>query len=291
MQNDQHKRTIAKRIIIVAVILVTIFAIGVGVALLFKNVSNLAKEQSDTSTHSGTGAQRPKVPSAAFIISDYAKPENMRGLADDYVSQQDATAPSNIIYKAENKTYEVSVATDHYALFYAKDGAAHSDGATIEAQTTAYMQEQGFQKSKGSSSAALSTYTNSGSVCQLTKAPQSTPAYYLMACADKSDVEKEYASVDYLLGLYKKSGQLTPFTRALSASITSDNKTMTTLSLTTPGKHPVLLFAAVNGDWSYLGDLGGGSEKTSNGKYTLNAEIQSAIHDPKYGDFLTKYLQ
>jgi hypothetical protein len=113
-----------------------------------------------------------------------------------------------------------------------------------------------------------------------------------MACADKADVDKEYATVEQLLGLYKKAHQLdTTFTKALSATITSDDKSMTTVSLTIPGKHPVLLFAAVNGDWSYIGDLGGGNEASSNGKYTLSAQIQSTIHDSKYGDFLIKYLQ
>jgi hypothetical protein len=290
MQNDQQKRTIAKRIIIVAIVLVAIFAIGVGVALLLKGVSNFAKNQSDTSTSTDSGTKTSSVPSAASIITGFMAPENIRVLSEGYLFQQDTTAPSRITYKANGQKYEVSLSTEHYALSYAKDGAAHSDAATVQAQTTAYMQENGFQRS-ASSSASVDTYVNSGSVCQLTKAPESTPAYYLMACADKSDVDKEYASIEKLLGLYKKSNQVGTFTRALSATITSGNKTMTTVSLTMPGKHPVLLFAAVNDNWEYIGDLGGGNEATSNGKYSVSSQVQSAIHDPKYGDFLVKYLQ
>jgi hypothetical protein len=291
MQNDQQKRTTAKRIIIVAIVLVAIFATGVGVALLLKGVSNFAKNQSGTSTGTDSETKTSNVPSAASIIAGYMAPENVRVLSTGYLFQQDTTAPSRITYKADGQKYEVSLSTEHYALFYAKDGAAHADAATVQAQTTAYMQENGFQKSAASSSAFMDTYVNSGNVCQLTKAPESTPAYYLMACADKSDVDKEYASIEKLLGLYKKSNQVGTFTRALSATITSGNKTMTTVSLTEPGKHPVLLFAAVNDNWEYIGDLGSGNEATSNGKYSVSSQVQSAIHDPKYGDFLVKYLQ
>lgn len=290
MQDEQQKRkTIAKRIIIAVVVLITVFAVGVGVALLLKNVSNLAKDQTGTNTPGGTGAPVSNAPSAASLIAEYVKPEGMRVFTEDYQLQQDTTAPSRIFYEADGKKYEVSVSTEHYALFYAQDGKARADAATVEAQTTSFLQGEGFKKSTPST-ASTTTYTNSGSVCQLTKSPQA-PAYYLMACADKADVDTEYATVERLLGIYKKSHQVAAFTRALSTTIASDNKTMTTLSLTVPNKHPVLLFAAVNGNWAYIGDVGSGDASTSNGKYSLTAEVQTAIHDPKYGDFLAKNLQ
>jgi hypothetical protein len=67
---------------------------------------------------------------------------------------------------------------------------------------------------------------------------------------------------------------------------------MTTISLTTkPATHPVLLFAAVDNNWAYIGDVGGGDAMSSNGKYTLTAQVEAAIHDQKYGDFLVHNLQ
>lgn len=290
MENDQQKRKIAKRIIIAAVALVAVLAVGVGVAQLLKNVSKLAKDQSSSSTNTGTNPQMPTTPSAASVIREYTEPQTMRIFTSSYQLQQATSAPSRIMYKADDKKYEVSLSTENYALFYAKDGAAHADSATVETQTTSYLQGKGFQKVQATSP-DLVTYTNSGSVCQLTKAPESTPAYYLMACADKADVEKEYASIEELLNIYKKTNQLDSFTRALTVTITADNKAMTTLSLTTPNKHPVLLFAAVNGDWNYLGNMGDGNATVSNGKYSLTPQIQSAIHDAKYGDFLAQHLQ
>ena len=142
-----------------------------------------------------------------------------------------------------------------------------------------------------STDTSVAVYTQLGSVCQLTSAPTSAPPYYLIACADKADIQKEYTKVEELLALYKKSHQLDPFTKAISSTVTSSNKSMTTLALTTAHQHPVLLFAAIDDKWSYLGDLGGGTAATSNGKYSISSEIQSAIRNPKYGDFLVRNLQ
>jgi flagellar basal body-associated protein FliL len=293
MQNEQQKRTkIAKRIIIVAIVLVAIFAIGVGVALLLRNVSQLASNGSPKSTDRTSNTPvAPGVPSAASLISGYIMPENMRAFAEEYQLQQDATAPSRISYTAENKQYEVSLSTSSYAMFYAKDGAAHNDAAIVASQTTNYMSSKGFRKSSNAPAGSnTTTYADQGSVCQLTSTPSSKPAYYLMACADRIDVDKEYASIEKLLDVYRKSHQLDTFTRAITSTVTSDNKSMTTIALTTK-THPVLLFAAVDADWEYIGDVGGGDAMTSNGKYSLTPQIQTAIHKQKYGNFLTSNLQ
>jgi len=291
MQNDQQKRTmIAKRIIIVVVVLVAVFAIGVGVALLLKNVSNLAKTQS--STTDDTPSATPGAPSAASIISGYIDPSTIRLFTAQYQLQQDTTAPSRISYTADGQEYEVSLSTSSYAMFFAKDGAAHNDAKAVETATDSYMSSKGFEKATNKKSASITTYTNKGSVCQLTSMPTTKPAYYLMACADKADVDKEYATIENLLDIYRKSNQLVDFTKAITSTVTSDNKTMTTISLTTtPDTHPVLLFASVDNQWAYIGNVGGGNAATSNGKYSLTAQVQTAIHDQKYGDFLVNNLQ
>jgi len=294
MQNDQQRHSAtAKRIVIIAVVLVAIFAVGMGVALLLKNVSNLAKDQSatpdtDTNIPAATGA-----PSAASVISGYVDPQTIRVFTQRYQLQQDTTAPARIAYTADGQKYEVSLSTSSYAMFYAKDGAPHSnDAAAVGQKTTEYMSGKGFQKSAAKAASDTTTYANKGSVCQLTSEPSSSPAYYLMACADKVDVEKEYATIEGLLDLYRKDNKLDTFSRAITSTITTANKAMTTISLTTtPNTHPVLLFAAVDDKWAYIGNVGGGSGAVSNGKYTLTPQIETAIHDQKYGDFLVKNLQ
>jgi flagellar basal body-associated protein FliL len=295
MQNEQQQKRamIAKRVIIVVVILVAIFAVGMGVALLLRNVSQLADTGSpSTNNQPDNTPATSTAPSAASLISGYIQPENVRVFAENYQLQQDATAPARISYTAEGEKYEVSLSTSSYAMFYATGKVAASDATTVSSQTDTYLTGQGFKKTATNAKNSTVTYSDQGSVCQLTSMPSSQPAYYLMACADKTDVDKEYATIEKLLSIYKKTNQLGSFTRAITSTISSDNKTMTTISLTTnPNTHPVLLFAAVDNDWAYIGNVGGGNAMTSNGKYSLSAQVEAAIHQAKYGDFLVHNLQ
>ena len=291
MQNEHQKRIlIAKRIIIAVLIVVALISVGIGVALLLKNI---AKNPEGSRLPSSSNNQNivPTAPSAAAIINGYVSLGTIPVFADKYQIQQDATAPSSIAYKADEQNYSVNVTTSHYALFYANSMTQPNNAGTVLAQTTSYLQSKGYQKAAVTPEASTATFTQLGAVCQLTSAPTSTPAYYLIACADKIDVQNEYAKVDNLLSIYKKNHQLDVYTRAISSTITSGNKSMTTVALTTAKQHPVLLFAAIDNKWDYLGDLGGGTAATSNGKYSITSELQAAIHDPKYGDFLTRNLQ
>jgi flagellar basal body-associated protein FliL len=291
MQTEHQKRIIiAKRIIIVVLVVVALISVGIGVALLLKNIVGKATESRIPSSSDNQNIV-PTAPSAASVIEGYTSLGTIRAFAENYQVQQDTSAPSSIMYKADDQRYAVNVTTSHYALFYASKAAQQNDAVTILTQTTNYMQGKGFKKAQVSSDPSTAVYTQLGAVCQLTSAPTSVPPYYLIACADKADVQKEYSKVEDLLALYKKSHQLDSFTKAISSTVTAGNKSMTTVALTTAHQHPVLLFAAVNDKWSYLGDLGGGTAATSNGKYSISTEIQSAIRDPRYGDFLTRNLQ
>jgi hypothetical protein len=292
MQDDQQKHSqTAKRIIIVAVVLVVVFAVGIGVALLLKNVSNFAKDQ-NTAPSTDSNAPAKSVPSAASVIGGYTDPRTVRVFTQRYQLQQDATAPARIMYTAEGQKYEVSLSTSNYAMFFAKSAAEPGDPASIQQKTTDYLESKGFQKAAVKKDSNVTTYTNSGSVCQLTSEPASSPAYYLMACADKVDVDKEYSTIESLLDLYRKDNKLAAFSRAITSTVTNADKAMTTISLTTaPPAHPVLLFAAVDDKWDYIGNVGDGNAASSNGKYSLTPQVNAAIHDPKYGDFLANNLQ
>jgi hypothetical protein len=291
MQNEHQKRIlIAKRIVIAVLVIVALISVGIGVALLLKNIANNpAGSQLPASANNQNIV--PAAPSAASIIDGYTSLGTIRVFTENYQVQQDPTAPSSIMYKADDQSYTVNITTNHYALFYANSTTQPNDSATVLAQTSTYLQSKGFKKLDPLPGSSMVTYTQLGAVCQLTSTPTSTPPYYLIACADKADVQKEYSKIESLLNLYKKSHQLDTFTKATSSTITSGSKSMTTIALSTAHQHPVLLFAAIDDKWSYLGDLGGGTASTSNGKYSLSTEIQAAIRDPKYGDFLTHNLQ
>lgn len=293
MFNEQnHRTTIIKRISIGIAVVVVISAIGVGVALLLRNVSHLsgvAPADSQTTTAASTA------PTASSIIADYATLDTVHSLANSYQMQQDATAQSNVILKGDGQTYVTSIPTNAYALFFASSPSQPNDSQAVLDQTTSFMSNRGFSKIDNPAELqvapgqTVTTYTNSGAACQLTSSPTSQPEFYTIACVNKSDVTKQYATIQKLLALYEKGHPLDSFTRAIASTTTSGNMAMTTISLNVANAHPLLLFAAVNNAWQYIGDIGSGS--TSNGKYSLPPDIQSAIHDPKYGDFLTHNLQ
>lgn len=292
-QAKQH--SLLKRIAIGALIVIIIALIGYGVAMLLKNISNSVSQKSTNSTGTSGQAGAPSAPSASSVIGDYIQQGAIPAL-DNYQIQQDVSAPTRITLKADDQTYAVSVTTTNYALFYAKSTPDASDAKNITSQTTDYLKGKGYAPANSvdtsTADMAYSTFTDLGAFCQLTSAVTSTPAYYVIACVDKSDIQKEYATVKNLLDLYQKSNQLSPFTSAITSTASDGNKTMTTISLTTDKQqHPELLFAAINNAWEYLGNIGEGSGATSNGKYSLSPSVISAIHQPKYGDFLTHYLQ
>ncbi|HEY5695379.1 MAG TPA: hypothetical protein VIQ80_00940 [Candidatus Saccharimonadales bacterium] len=291
-QAKQH--TVLKRIAIGALIVLLVGAISYGVAMLLKNISN----NSLTGANSANNTQQamtPTAPSAASLISGYLAPGAMPALAN-YTVQQDTSAPTRMSVKADDQAYAVSVSTVNYALFYAKATPGAGDAKAISDQTTAYLKDKGFATASSvdasTADTAYTTYTDLGSICQLTSSTTSTPPFYVIACANKTDIQNEYASVKKLLDLYQKTNPLDPFTRAFTSTISSNNKVMTTISLTTSKQqHPLLLFAAIDNNWEYLGNIGDGSGASSNGKYSLSASVITAIHQAKYGDFLAHNLQ
>lgn len=298
MNNEHQKRTqLARRIILITVSLIAVVAIGLGVALLLKNIKNIGANNNAQNTDSSQNSNTASAQSAATLISDYLKPEAIHTLAAGYRTQQDTASTSSIGFQADGQNFAVNVATNHYALFTPNSSAGATDAQDILAQTSTFMQSHGYQKvdtvgaSTDPTQPAVTTFSSLGAACQLTSAPMSTPPFYILACADKADIDKEYASINKLLALYQKAHQVDTFTRAISNTITSGNKSMTTIALTTAHTHPVLLFAAVDGNWEYIGNVGDGTNATSNGKYTLTPDVQTAISNPKYGDFLTHNLQ
>jgi hypothetical protein len=297
MNNDHQKRTqLARRIILIVVSIIAVTAIGLGVALLLKNIKSIGTGNT-AQTADSSQSNTPSAQSAASLITAYATPDTIRTLTASYRTQQDTTSTSNIGYKAEGQSFSVNVVTSHYALFTPTSSAGPTDAQDILAQTTTFMQDHSYQKIDTAGAPTdpnqptVTTYANLGAVCQFTSAPMSTPPFYILACADKADIDKEYANINKLLTLYEKAHQVDTFTKAITNTITSGNKSMTTIALINPHTHPVLLFAAVDGNWEYIGNVGDGTNATSNGKYTLTTDVQKAISNPKYGDFLTHNLQ
>jgi len=236
--------------------------------------------------------------SAANVISAYGGGETITSLSTKlYQQQPDAPIDAVVQYKLSERTYGVTVATKQILSFYAVDKSQQDDSATVQSQTAAFMQAKGLKKTEGPVLTAAkdlqySTFEGNDIVCQLTDSqlPISAdiPRFHGLACVDKSAIEQEYTAIEKLFSIYKQSHQLAAITQASRHTVSEGNKSYTVITTTTDNSHAKLLFAAIDKDWVYIGNLAANDPKYANAKYTITPEILRTISDPKYGDFLVK---
>lgn len=282
---EPHSHSRIKQYIIAIICLLGATIIGWGVIMVLKN---LEPTRSDD-----TPAQ---VLTSEEIIAQYTTDGAIPGLrAEAYDKQIDQAARATIVYKPTVATYAVTAPAKHTVLFTPKIPNHPDDTTTIQNQTTTFMEQHGLKKTEPpASDSSYIIYENAKTACQLSSAnvknAASTPAFHKLSCAEITIVQEEYTAIDKLLSLYKRDNQTPEFTEA-SRSLTSEgNKAMAIVTLTGTNKVTSLLFAAIDDNWSYLGNLSD-SGAESNGKYSISAEVQQAITDPKWSDFLTRNLQ
>lgn len=286
MQNNEQKEVIRKRLIIVIGIVLAVAALAVITIVALKSIVP-ELQPSDT--------QKVAALKAEEVVTAYGRAGTVKALNETLYSQQlNGEASSRVLYKANGHSYITSIPAKDHVLFYAKSKLEKDDTSEVQAQTTAFMQARGLSKEDLKVSAAnvpkYTTYKNDASVCQLTDSGNDTtsPAYHELSCVDNNVIQDEYKIIDKLVGMYKSSHQLAEFSQATRVTTTEGNKSLAIISFVGIESHPALLFVAIGDDWTFIGDIGSGT--VSNGKYALNAEVKSAISDPKYGGFLTKNL-
>lgn len=241
-----------------------------------------------------------EVVSAASIISAYGGADTIASLSTKlYQQQPDAPIDSTVQYKLSERAYGVSVPTKQNLSFYAVGKSQQDDSTTVQSQTTAFMQTKGLKKTEGpvvttAKDLQYSTFAGNDIVCQLTDSHLPVSAdissFHGLACVDKSAIEQEYTAIEKLFSVYKQSHQLAAITQASRYTTSEGNKSYTIITTTTDNSHAMLLFAAIDQDWVYIGDLAANDPKYTNAKYTITPEILRIISDPKYGKFLTKDL-
>ncbi|HET6747370.1 MAG TPA: hypothetical protein VFH06_04670 [Candidatus Saccharimonadales bacterium] len=290
MQNDAHTpppRTVAHIAIFIAYI-IAVFAVGFGVIVLLKSA---APQPSIV---------KPSSLSAAEITKEYAKPDAVKALSsNDYTAQADQTTDGTVIYRSSTASYIINAPAKNHVLFAGKKPMTKDDTPTVQEQTTAFMKDKGFEKAGNvgtarSQNPSHATYQNDKAVCVLTSTKtvegSNLPPYHELACADKTSIQDEYAATDKLLALYKNAGGNAPFTEVARQTKTEGNKALSIVSLINNEQSTALLFASVDNQWAYIGNLNDNSG-VSNGKYAVSDQVRQAVADPKYGDFLTKNIQ
>lgn len=234
---------------------------------------------------------------SSSIISAYIQPDTISGLSSNLYRQQSNVA-ATIQYQLGSKGYGTSIETKDSFIFYALDKTQKNDTATIQTQTLAFMKQRNLAKTSSSSTAGdtmmTTTYSNGDNVCQLVDFSPSTISgispYHEISCADNKAVLNEYTAIENLLNIYKKSQKITDLTKAIRFTATDKNVSYSIIYLTTRTSQSSLLFAAVNNNWEYIGDLTAGDIKYASGKYIITPEIKTKINNSKYNGFITKNI-
>lgn len=285
MYYNSSSHTIIKKVVFGLLIIGAFLLAALGMVVVLKNVTQKTADSTKTA-------------SAADIISAYGAPNTISGLSTAlYQQQTDTSIEANVQYKLSGQTYAITVPTKQSLMFYEVNKSQQDDSATIQNQTATFMQTKGLDKTESpvpttAKDLNILTFTNDTTVCQLTDsqlpASADTPRFHGLACVDKSAIKQEYTAIEKLLSIYKQSHQLATFTQAMRLTASEGNKSYAIITLITDKSPSRLLFAAIDKNWVYIGDLSTNNAKYANAKYTITPEILQAISDPKYGDFLVK---
>lgn len=275
-----------KTIGIVVAVVVLVIAIGVGAIALLRSVA--PREE-------GPAVENKKQLNAQETVKAFEISGAIQGLSSGYQRQKTESSTGVVIYKADDKAYSVTTSTPYVAIFSAKD-ENKDDVQLIRDETMVFMNASGYkeaayQQASDGTGPFYATYENDSSVCQLASSgsaiPKDTKASHLLACITKEKINDEYAMVEGLIDLYAKESKLPTFAQVIRSEQREGKKALSVLALSGE-KNVRLLFAAVDDKWEYLGNLSNGSK--TNAKFTVSAELEAALRDPKYGDFLTRNI-
>jgi len=277
-----------KRLLMVCIAVLVLAGVSIGTVFLLKNI--VPKKEAASTIMDITADE---------VVGMYRVPGVISGLSDSLYDQQlddDTSVP--VAYKLASHAYSVSTQTSSNVLFYSKTPSPQDDTKAIQDQTAVFMRSKGYEKADSlvtsdASKPARARYVSKSAVCELTSSgtatPKGSPASHQLACVENSAIDDEYKAVEKLLDLYVTDKKPT-FTEAVRSFVSEGNKAYAILRLTTEQKPPALLFASLNDEWAYLGNLSGG-DGAGNAKYVITPEIKAKISDSKYGNFLTKNLQ
>ena len=231
------------------------------------------------------------------IMSAFSKSNAIPGLSTDLYQEKTLTSGA-VNYKTSSHDYAIMAPTNKSLSFTSTGKQRSDDTENVKSQTKSLMETKGLKIASFNpdklGTASYMTFNNDKIVCQLDatsrKVANNTSRYYSLNCIDKIGIEGEYTMTDKLLSIYKQSGTLPTFTKSVRMSNMEGSVAYSIIYLSGNKVHNKLLFAAVNDDWNYLGDLGADISKNSNSKYSITSELQAKINDPKYGDFLSKNI-
>jgi hypothetical protein len=210
-----------------------------------------------------------------------------------------STSPTNttILYQKDSSTYQTNIGLMDNTQYLRKDVSIQKNSAAIISATDSFLTSKGLIKAQTNtdvSGITYVTYDSSNVICQTSDfdATTKTAAAYGLACVLKSLVNDRYTLLNSLLALYQNSKQMGTL-KSVTTSIdaTSGTKHLIIIFVVPKnGASKTVYFASFGEAWSYLGDRGVTNPDDAS-SFTLSDQLKSAITDPKWGNFLTQYIE
>lgn len=284
---QQH--TIFSKKFITITILVFVIVLAATVAIL----QLVNRDSGDTATR---GTEQDTVVSAADeIIKKYIEADSITGRSDAYIQQEETPLLANTIIYQPSDNYAIYVAPERSVEYLRSDASAETNDSAVLKATQEFLAKEGMKViSEDDDTLPFVTYDSAQTVCQITTLPKfnQTAASLRLACTSKTIITARYDVVEDRLKMYADTTNeaLNNIVTVSSTEVTEEAKQLDLLHVYGDSYAYTLIFAAVDEQWEYLGKRNLPVEDP-NVDTTLPADVKAAISDPKYGDFITKYVQ
>ncbi len=232
---------------------------------------------------------------SAAILAAYKKDAAVIKQIENYKERTVRQTNATITYTPENATYAISKGVMELVQYDRTDKEAAKNVESLVEETSKVLVGQKLLKTTTDTAVAgitTTTYDSLNTLCVTTAIDKlgSTPASFGLACAPKSLFTDTATAVNKLLELPSVPKSKTVASLTPSEIITEGNKSLQTIQTVYSDKTgTVLIFAAVDGSWSYIGQraLPDVDDKES---YKISSELKAAINQSKWNGFLTKYI-
>lgn len=215
----------------------------------------------------------------------------------DYIKLNDS--PAILQYKSSAETIGVNLSIKSSIMYTTNNTKNSKDTPEVQSQTTTFMKNSGFEADdttiyNNNKTMAYKTFSSSHAVCQLVSTDEpvvsSQSHFHQLSCVSKKSITDQYDAIKKLLSTIGSPAKPSDYMLAFVISNSKDNIKYSILSLNSKTKHQNLLFASVDDNWEYLGDLLGGGKQYATEKYSITPELQVKINDAKYKGFLKESL-
>lgn len=296
-----------KKLVIVIVSILVILGIGVGTILVLMSLKKDTSPQQTDTTITLKEVDAPEI-----LIKDYTA-ASISKRTSDYTQRKaianDGTttpvepadgaklvsSPTNsfISYKDEG-TFDTTVPVTEFVQYERSDASANENTKEVINQTKSFLEKKGLVNVSTTTTKSGVSYTNFDSTnvyCQVSEVADDPvyPPTFGLACALKTFITDHYSRINTLLKLAPAVSEGAN-TVTIGLDITEGTQKLVTLEVTYESSAKTLIFAAQNDNFEYIGERPVTNPDDAS-SFVISETLKTALNDPKWNGFLTKYIK